>query len=674
MSARHRPSASILVPVAVGVLLVILAAIRFRPVLGSFFTWDDFRHLGWGQDLVQNCSWATIWKYFSVSQGSMYRALPSLMAGVDYKLWGVQPLGWHLTTAGFHVGACWLVFIIGRRIFRSDLAGLIAAVCTLLFPLSVDCVAWITLREETMCLFFYLLALVLFLVHAGGPGGARGRVAYAGSLLAATSAYFCKEIAVSLPIALLVADATLGGLRPRRAARRLLALLPFALAAALFLWARSVVHGGLVVGLTAPDNTPYGDVFNYAGTLPQTLRHLVGRFPRIMLLPAHPDSGTYVELRRVIIPLLIVACATLPWRKSDNLRALGATALLVLVAALPVIPFLAQLEVEIGESRRYYLPSAFLCLFLAGLFLPRLRTTRRALRQGATILGAALGVALATRYWTAAADGIAEHAGQAHGFEMLLDGFASDPQRPPAGSTLYFTPSSSSSPPESIYSYTKLTSGELYCTVTLDERGTASPMGSCDWATTPPLPRGDQDFLFQPDLLSWGDSDHLYAWDHQRMRLFNLTTPMADAVARRPPPGARPPRRWQGSGLDAWSIEGAARRVRDTAADSTFAIESTGSARLEIAMPALAAAHFRVLEIRVACERELALRVSWGPFPEWASAESFMLAELPAAEQRVRLPIGEHPDWILQGRIEQLTLELRPSESARALLRGIELR
>ena len=165
--------------------------------------------------------------------------------GFDYLVWGMDPLGYHLTNLLLHAANAVLVCGIARRLLNLASPGydrrslsLAAACAALLFavhPLRVESVAWITERRDVLSGFFYLSAVLAYL-RACDPvtlGRRDGRRWYVISLVSFVLALFSKSMSVTLPVLLLILDVyPLGRLRwpltaPARSA--LIQKIPFVL-------------------------------------------------------------------------------------------------------------------------------------------------------------------------------------------------------------------------------------------------------------------------------------------------------------------------------------------------------------------------------------------------------------------------------------------------------------
>jgi protein O-mannosyl-transferase len=136
------------------VSLVALTGIFFLPVLqNGFVDWDD------GKILLENpyyrgLDWPQLSWMFNTYYMGHYQPLTWISLGLDYLLWGMNPLGYHLTSLLLHaVDALLFYFIVLRllslalppaasnREFKLRVAALFAALVFALHPLRVESVA-----------------------------------------------------------------------------------------------------------------------------------------------------------------------------------------------------------------------------------------------------------------------------------------------------------------------------------------------------------------------------------------------------------------------------------------------------------------------------------------------------------------------------------------------------
>ena len=214
--ATQREPESSWLSTAASALVFLLTALVFSPVLrNAFVNWDDDWNLLENVD-YRGLAWSNLrWMFTSFHTGH-YQPLTWFTFGIDYTLWGMNPLGYHLTNLLFHSVNGVLVYFLCQRIFSLFMGASIqtsgikiAAVFTALFfalhPLRVESVAWATERRDVLSGCFLLAALLCYLRIDGRNGQHYWRwwstsfVCFALSLLA-------KATGLGLPIVFLILD------------------------------------------------------------------------------------------------------------------------------------------------------------------------------------------------------------------------------------------------------------------------------------------------------------------------------------------------------------------------------------------------------------------------------------------------------------------------------------
>jgi tetratricopeptide (TPR) repeat protein len=157
----------------------------------------DDQYLVVGNPFIKN------WKYlpqmlgqdiWNVSEPTNYwRPVFSLSLALDYSLWGLSPLGFHLTNILLHAISTALLFSLSKKL-GSPTCALYAALLFAVHPVQAQAVNHVSARGDVLAAFFALLSLHAFL--------SRRMVPFA---LALMFALLSKETSLVLPLALLLA-------------------------------------------------------------------------------------------------------------------------------------------------------------------------------------------------------------------------------------------------------------------------------------------------------------------------------------------------------------------------------------------------------------------------------------------------------------------------------------
>ena len=222
--------------VAAGAVAEIVFVVFVRTLRGDFVSWDD------DVNFLDNPSYRglgpTQLRWMFTSLRGVYVPVTWVTLGLDHVLWGMRPVGYHLTSVLFHAANAVVAYVLARRLLVAAVPGaartrvrLAAALAALLFavhPLRVESVAWITERRDVVSGLFFLLAIVFYLRATDGER--LHRAWYGAAVGAAALAVFAKAIAVTLPLVLILLDVY--PLRRRRAWYEKLPFVALGLAAA----------------------------------------------------------------------------------------------------------------------------------------------------------------------------------------------------------------------------------------------------------------------------------------------------------------------------------------------------------------------------------------------------------------------------------------------------------
>jgi hypothetical protein len=263
-----------------------------------------------------------------------YRPVSSLSYAVDYRLWGLDPAGYHLTTVLLHGGAAAAATVALVVLTRRRLAGAFGGLLFAGHPLTVEVVPSAVRRQDVLLAVFLLAALLLFVRSRRVEDG---RLALGGSLACYALALLAKEPALVFP-GLVVAWVALAWHPPWRrealvAAAR--AVAPYLAVTVANVALRVAVLGGLGGYKRHPVPSP-AEVVLILVEYPLSLGYphdVVG----IATLPgAGAPWPSVVAVMGVLASAVVVAAGLGAWRHEGAISAVAALATVAAVVAIPL--------------------------------------------------------------------------------------------------------------------------------------------------------------------------------------------------------------------------------------------------------------------------------------------------------------------------------------------------
>jgi tetratricopeptide (TPR) repeat protein len=169
---------------------------------GFINTWDDDAYI-LDNHSIKDFSVQSIGSIFSTFYAANYHPFTTLSWALEYRLFGLNPLVYHITNLAFHLLNTILVFRLILLITRKIEVSTVVALFFAIHPLHVETVSFISQRKDVLYTCFYLASLISYVHYIKED---RRSAFLIMSLLFFLSSLLSKSMAVTLPVLLLLID------------------------------------------------------------------------------------------------------------------------------------------------------------------------------------------------------------------------------------------------------------------------------------------------------------------------------------------------------------------------------------------------------------------------------------------------------------------------------------
>ena len=348
-----------------------------------------------------------LWDGVDVHMVNYYRPLLLVWSLINYKLFGLNPGGWHFTNVLLHVLATYLVCVLTERFTRDRGIGILSGLIFAVHPVHVEVVAWASAASEMLLTIFIVGSLICFMNALDEQKGRRWLLM---SCLLYTGALFSKEPAVMMPAMVFLFMWLKGNVEEgfaKRALASIKAAAPFILIVCFYYAIRLLLFG-------REHYSPFESLST--ATMVRTWPLLLCFYLKLLAFPFQLSpfydipSVTSITQTIFILPMVLIAllaAALLLWVRRDRSKVV-LFACLWLIWLIPAFYIRAFSPEKKAGDRYLYLPSVGFCI-LAGAAIRRIRVPDRELlgmpaAQGATalVIAATLATATATQenHWS----------------------------------------------------------------------------------------------------------------------------------------------------------------------------------------------------------------------------------------------------------------------------------
>ena len=147
--------------VLAGIAIIVAAAfLAYLPSINGGFILDD------DLLLTQNPLIKApdgLYRFWCTTEAAEYYPVSNSTLWIEWRLWGMNSTGYHITNLGLHIAAAMLIWVILRKL--SIPGAFFAALIFAVHPVNVESVAWIAQRKNMMAMLFLLLSILCYLKY-----------------------------------------------------------------------------------------------------------------------------------------------------------------------------------------------------------------------------------------------------------------------------------------------------------------------------------------------------------------------------------------------------------------------------------------------------------------------------------------------------------------------------
>jgi Tfp pilus assembly protein PilF len=351
------------------IIIIILVFSAYSNSLKNDFVYDD------RENIVENFfikSWSNLpillqpKRYFSLAEEISYRPVTTFSYFVNYSIFKLNVIGWHLVNITLHSLNGSLIFYLVNAILKNTRIAFLTAILFVLHPIQTEAVNCISFREDLLCFLFFLLSFLFYIRYL--------KMEHYGLYFTSVTAYilalFSKEMAIALPLVLALYIFCFDRSKKLTSFYSLTGHLGVTV---LFLIGRWSIFKpfGFVVGkdVTIAPQYPGGNLYSALCTTTKVIVYYMRLlcYPdRLSLCYDHfPISSSLFEPPVIIslFILLFVLIFAIKKLKDDSTKGISFAIFYFFITLLPVsniIPFGA-----IMAERYLYIPSLGFCILVA---------------------------------------------------------------------------------------------------------------------------------------------------------------------------------------------------------------------------------------------------------------------------------------------------------------------
>ncbi|MGD0656287.1 MAG: tetratricopeptide repeat protein [Thermoguttaceae bacterium] len=152
------PSSPRLGLLAAAALIVVAVFLAYQQSINGGFVLDDDLLITENPNIKAPDG---LYRFWCTTKEQDFWPMTYTMLWIEWRLWGRNPTGFHVTSLILHIVETLLIWIILRKL--SIPGAFLAALIFAVHPVNVESVAWISEQKNTMTMLFFLLSILWYL-------------------------------------------------------------------------------------------------------------------------------------------------------------------------------------------------------------------------------------------------------------------------------------------------------------------------------------------------------------------------------------------------------------------------------------------------------------------------------------------------------------------------------
>ena len=183
--------------------LVLATLIAYEPIRhSSFVVFDDLDYVTENPNVTGGITQQSVIWAFTKSYALNWHPLTWLSHMLDCEIYGLKPLGHHITNLLMHIANSLLLFWIFQKMTGAIWKSAFVAAAFALHPIHVESVAWVSERKDVLSTLFWMLTILAYIYYVRRPKFGR----YILVLAAFAMGLMSKPMVVTLPFVLILLD------------------------------------------------------------------------------------------------------------------------------------------------------------------------------------------------------------------------------------------------------------------------------------------------------------------------------------------------------------------------------------------------------------------------------------------------------------------------------------